>query len=46
MCDDKVPQVRMEFAKSLTEIKPYLEPNNSLSIELNERTIHLNQDPD
>ena len=25
MSDDKVPQVRMEFAKSLSEVKPFIE---------------------
>jgi hypothetical protein len=46
LCDDKVPQVRIEFAKSLVQIKPYLEPNKNLSILLNERIIRLNDDLD
>ncbi len=25
MADDRVPQVRMEFAKALLDIKPYIE---------------------
>jgi len=38
--------VRIEFAKSLVQIKPYLEPNKKLSMQLNERTISLNDDLD
>lgn len=38
--------MRIEFAKSLVQIKPYLEPNKNLSLLLNERIIHLNEDID
>lgn len=38
--------MRIEFAKSLVQIKPYLEPNKNLSILLNERIIPLNEDID
>jgi len=38
--------VRIEFAKSLVQIKPYLEPNKKLSMQLNERIISLNDDLD
>ena len=36
----------MEFAKSLIEIKPFLEPEKQLSIEFNMRINHMKDDPD
>lgn len=46
MSFDKVPQVRMEFARSLIQIKPYLEPNKNRSMELSERMEKLKNDKD
>ena len=36
----------MDFAKSLTEIKPFLEPEKQVSIDLNIRINHMKDDPD
>lgn len=46
LVEDKVPQVRMEFAKALVDIRPYLEPSHKVSMELSERCDCLKDDPD
>jgi len=43
---DKVPQVRMEFAKSLFEIKPFLEESQEIKFELMEKIETLKNDED
>ncbi len=46
MCTDRVPQVRMEFARSLLHLKPYLEPSKNKSLLLSERIDKLKMDKD
>lgn len=50
MADDKVPQVRMEFAKSLFEIKPFIEDGvlegKEIKYELMEKIDKLKGDED
>ena len=50
MSDDKVPQVRMEFAKSLSEVKPFIEDGvlegKEIKYELIEKIEKLKADED
>ena len=46
LSDDKVPQVRMEFAKSLFEIKPFVEDVQEIKFELMDKIEKLKSDPD
>jgi len=44
LAQDKVANVRLEFAKSLTDLKPYLDAKTSINTELIERISTLKQD--
>jgi len=46
MADDKVAQVRMEFAKALLDIKPFLESDQQKDFELMSMIDRLKNDPD
>ena len=46
MASDKVPHVRIDFAKALVEIKPWLEPHQDQQMELNEKMNVLRDDQD
>ena len=46
MCKDQVPQVRLEFARSVLYTKPFLEPNKDKSIFLSEQIDKLKNDKD
>ena len=43
---DKVPMVRIEFAKSLFEIKPFVENEQQIGMELMEKIEALKNDED
>lgn len=43
---DRVAQVRMELAKSLTDIKPFIETDQQRDFELMEIIDRLKNDPD
>lgn len=44
--NDKVPQVRMEFAKALVDIKPFVEEDQDRNFELMECIDKLREDSD
>ena len=46
MADDRVAQVRMEFAKALIDIKPFIETDQQKDFELMERIDRLKNDTD
>ena len=46
MVKDKVPQVRMEFARALVDIKPFIETDQQKDFELMEIIDKLKSDPD
>lgn len=46
LSSDKVPQVRMEFAKTLFEIKPFVENEQEIKFELMEKIEVLKNDED
>ena len=46
LAHDKVPMVRIEFAKSLFEIKPFIETKESIGMELMEKIEMLKADED
>ena len=46
LATDRVAQVRMEFAKSLTDIKPFIESDQQRDFELMEIIDRLKNDPD
>ena len=46
LSSDKVPMVRMEFAKSLFEIKPFIENEQAIGMDLMEKIEVLKNDED
>lgn len=46
LAEDKVPQVRIEFAKSMLDVKPYLEGEQDREFEIMETIEKLKEDDD
>jgi len=46
LASDRVAQVRMEFAKALIDLKPYIETDQQKDFELAEIIDRLKNDPD
>lgn len=46
LANDRVAQVRMEFAKALIDLKPFVESDSQKDFELMEVIDRLKNDPD